>query len=122
MESFTDHVYNIIEFVAFIVPRVLQFVLDAITHLNWMDSRLAMNMYIGMSYACAAALLTGSFSLVRRSVHSGVLVVGKQTAWVLIGALVLSALAAFTAAAPSTGLSLKYCAKAIAGFVTFEPR
>ncbi len=122
MNKFAESAYNAIEFVAFIVPRALQFVLDGLTHLNWIDNRFAMSMYIGMSYACASMLFFGSFLMVRRTIYSGTLVIGRQTYGLLIGAMMLIAFSGFTAVAPSTGLSLKHCAKAVAGFVTFDSR
>jgi len=120
MSAWIDGLYEGVEFFAFIVARALQLVLDAFTQLNWVDSRLAMNLYVGLSYASAIVLLFACWHMAKKAIHDGALVIGKETAAPLSACAALVAWAVFTAMAPSTGLSLKYCAKAMAGFIRFD--
>lgn len=112
-------VYDAIEFVAFIVARILQFVLGTMTQLSLISDDLANNFYHGFSYLIALTLLIWSLTIAKSTVYKGSILINRQTSLILLLVLAIQMMAAFTAAAPTTGLSLKYCAKAVAGFVKF---
>ncbi len=112
--------YDIAEFVAFIVPRGIQVFLDGLAQLGFIEGALAMSIYVGLSYVSAAGLVFYAVYVGQRMVHGQMLVLNAHTANALAGSLVLVALAGFTAAAPTTGLSLKECTAAAAEFVKFD--
>lgn len=112
--------YDIIEFLAFIVPRILQLILEAGTRMHLIADPLAMSLYVAMSYVSASILLGVSAASLCRAVYKNNLIINRYTGKLIAQAVCLVILSVFTAAAPTTGLSLQYCAKAVGEFVTFQ--
>lgn len=116
--SWGDGLYNAFEFVVFLIPRVIQLLIDPITTLYGMEPSFAMSIYTGLSLLCAAGLAAAGCFAFRSAVRGQVLVINRETAQALFLSMALFGFATFTALAPSSGLSLKHCAKTVASFVT----
>lgn len=112
-------VFDFFEFAVFIFPRSIQVLLGVLTQTGWITDNFAFSMYLGLTYVCSAALTGTSLVMGSRCVFGQVLVISRETTMPLTKSLFILCLAGFTAAAPTTGLSLKYCAKAAADFIRF---
>lgn len=115
-----ETIYDALEFSAFIVPIVIQVFLGMFTKLGWLSESFALTMYTAMSYACAGILIVAAGWRTGRCVSHESLVISARTGPFLLQSTLLLSFAVFSAMAPTTGISLKYCAKAAADFVSFQ--
>lgn len=113
-------IYDALEFFSFIVPIAIQVFIGMFTKLGWMNDSFALTMYEAMSYACAGLLIAASAWCTKRCVHQNCLVISARTGPSLAQAVLLLLFAVFSAMAPTTGISLKYCSHKVADFVSFQ--
>lgn len=107
-----------IEFVAFIVPRLLQVGLDGFVQVGALPVHAAFGLYQAIAYVAGAALLFAASRAARPAFHQGALYLSHATAPFVGAALVLVLLGASSLLAPSSGLSLRYCNVVAAGFAS----
>lgn len=111
---------DMVEFVLFIIPRGIQHALDALFALGMLSGPTAMGVYTALTYAAVAVLLYVAARSFGACFWSGALVIGSSTYKPMLRGAFLVLLAAFTAMAPTTGLSTRHCTVAVAPFVTFD--
>lgn len=114
------HTLDALEYVAFIVPRMIQNLLDMPFGMGLISGSMAMNLYLLLSYGTAAVLLFMAHLQARQCIWSGELVICKETFKPLLMGMIMTILAIYTVMAPTTGLSLRHCTMSAAPFVTFN--